>query len=324
VPIDLDDVKAINKKYALHKEHQVVARGDQVPPQPVEWIRTGCPSIDLALGRGVPKGRVIELYGQPGGGKTSVALLVAEAVQREGGDVLYIDAEYAMNPEWRAKLSQDQLHWCEPEYGEQAWDIAGAFIEKGVDLVVVDSIATLTPRAEAEGSMEEHTRGALARMMGQAMRTIAPMVYRSGSILVCVNQIRSGMSQYEPEVRPGGKSLPYSASICAKVSRDETLKDGAEPIGQRVKVQVTKNKVAPPGKIGYATVYYSGERAGIDKLQGLLDAGLQTGVLIQKGPYIYFSGVQLGQGAAKAKDALRQDSEMIDAITTAIYSENGI
>ena len=258
MPIDLDGVKAINKKYALSKESPVVLRGDQAPPQPVSWVTSGCASVDLAFGQGVPRGRVLELYGPPSGGKTALAVSIARSVQEAGGDVLYIDAEYAMNPTWRATLDQTKLFWCEPEYGEQAWDIAGEFITQGIDLVVVDSIATLTPRAEAEASMEEQQRGALARMMGKAMRTIAPLVFKSGAILVCVNQIRSGMSQYEPEVRPGGKSLPYSASLCAKVSRDEHIKDGTVPIGQKVRVQVTKNKVSAPGKTGYFTVYYEG------------------------------------------------------------------
>lgn len=312
------DLKALNKKYGEGKADPVVVRLDENPLPPISYFSTGCLAVDWAFGRGVPMGRIIELYGPTEGGKTALALGIAGGAQQAGEDVLYIDAEHRVNPQHLSHLDPAKLFFSQPIYGEQAWDIAEEFIHKGVGLVVVDSIATMTPRAEAEASMEEQQRGALSRMMGKAMRKISPLVADAGCTLVCINQVRASMDQYTPEVQPGGKALPFHASIRARVSRAEHIKEGTQPIGQRVKVKTTKNTMAPVGRESGFTVWYGGEHPGIDQMQGLLDAAEQLGLLQKKGAYLYYEGVVLGQGAEKAKAALREDAGLVEAITSAV------
>lgn len=308
-------LKEINEKFSLTKQDPIAISGDAVVSE-VPVISTGLPSLDIALGRGLPLGRVVEIFGPAASGKTSLALQLCKAMQATGEDVVYIDAEHAINVSWlNTTLDPSRYTLVHPHFGEAATDVALAVITGGAGLVVIDSVPALTPKAEYESSMEEHTRGALARMMGQFMRKVAPLVFHSGTVLVMINQIRSNMSPYgNPETTPGGKALEYAASLRLRVKKDEDIKQGTEVIGQRSSVSVVKNKVATPRRVAQFDLLYS---SGIDTLASLLDASETLGVTAKKGAWITFGDVQW-QGKEKAKYALVSDTRLLFDLTVAV------
>lgn len=304
---------AINKKHSVSPDQPIIESIDALPPH-VPVISTGLPSVDLALGKGIPLGRIIEIFGPASSGKTSLALQFCRAIQASGEDLVYIDAEHAINPGY-LDLDPSKAFIVQPLYGEQAVDIAIEAVTNGVGLVVIDSVPHLTPKAEYEGSMEEQQRGALARMLGKAIRKLAPLVANSESCLVVINQTRSNMSPYgNPEVTPGGSALGYAASIRIRTKKEEDIKQGNEIIGIRSRLRVLKNKVAPPFREATFDILWA---SGMDSLGSLLDAAELLGVTVKKGAWIAF-GSQQWQGREKAKVAITEDPVLHVAIREAV------
>jgi recombination protein RecA len=293
-----------------------IMRMGESPVVPVEVIPTGILPVDLALGvGGIPKGRIIEIYGPEASGKTTLCLMVIAQAQKEGGVAAFIDAEHALNPAWAQLLGVklDDLLISQPDTGEQALEIAEALIRSGgVDLVVIDSVAALVPRAEIEGEMGDASMGMQARLMSQALRKLTGVVSKSNTTVIFTNQLRLkiGIMFGNPETTPGGLALKFYASVRMDVRKIETLKKNNEVYGSRHRVKVVKNKVSPPFKEGEFVV----TAAGVDREEGLIDAAIAAGVLTKSGAFIKYEDKNIGQGKEQVKLLLSDDEKMKDKI----------
>jgi recombination protein RecA len=290
----------------------------------IESIPTGALSLDLALGiGGLPRGRVVEIYGPESSGKSTLALHVVAEAQRNGGICAYIDAEHAMDPVYARAIGVDidELLISQPDTGEQALEIAEMLIRSGaIDVVVIDSVAALTPRAEIEGEMGDSHVGLQARLMSQALRKLAGTLNKTGTIAIFINQLREkiGVMYGSPEVTPGGKALKFYASVRLDIRRVETIKDGGEMTGSRTRVKVVKNKCAPPFRVAEFDIMYG---TGISREGSILDVAVDLGIVKKSGAWYTYEGEQLGQGRENAKQFLRDSAELVVEIDDRIRKE---
>ncbi len=293
----------------------IMRLGDDLPVN-VEAISTGSLSLDLALGiGGVPRGRIVEIFGPESSGKTTLALHILASAQKNGGEVAFIDVEHALEPAYARALGVDidSLLISQPDTGEQALEITEALVRSGaLDVVVIDSVAALLPRSELEGEMGDSSVGVVARLMSQALRKLAGTVSKTGTIVVFINQLREkiGVMYGNPETTPGGRALKYFSSVRIDVRRTETLKNGSESYGNRTKAKVIKNKVAPPFKEAEFDIIY-GE--GISKIGEIIDLGVQLDI-IDKGGAWFTVGDTRHQGREAVKEYLKANPEVCDEI----------
>ncbi|PIW75030.1 MAG: recombinase RecA [Candidatus Portnoybacteria bacterium CG_4_8_14_3_um_filter_44_10] len=284
----------------------------------VEAISTGSVSLDIALGvGGMPKGRIIELYGPESSGKSTICLQTAAQAQKKGGMVAFIDAEHALDPEYAKKLGVqvNDLLISQPDSGEQALDIVESLVRSGaVELIIIDSVAALTPRAEIEGEMGQPHMGRQARLMSQALRKLTAITAKGGVTIIFTNQIRMkiGIMFGNPEETPGGKALKFYASVRIDLRRTAQIKKGENIIGNRVKAKVVKNKVAPPFKIAEFDIVYG---YGVDHEADLLNSGVKYNVVKKSGTWFVYDEQKLGQGIDAAKQFLKDNPKLISEIT---------
>jgi recombination protein RecA len=294
---------------------------------PVEVIPTGSIALDVALGiGGLPRGRVIEIYGPESSGKTTLTLHAVASVQAGGGIAAFIDAEHALDPEYARSLGvdTDALLVSQPDSGEQALEIADMLIRSGaLSLIVIDSVAALVPRAEIEGEMGDSHVGLQARLMSQALRKITGALNTTGTTAIFINQLREkiGVMFGSPETTTGGKALKFYASVRLDVRRIETLKDGTEPVGNRTRVKVVKNKVAPPFKQAEFDIMYG---KGISREGGLIDVGVEAGIIRKAGAWFTYDGDQLGQGKENARTFLRDNPDLANELEKKILEKLGV
>ncbi|SEW08193.1 recombination protein RecA [Austwickia chelonae] len=320
----LDTVMAQIEK--SHGKGAVMRLGDDVRP-PIEVIPTGSISLDVALGiGGLPRGRIVEIYGPESSGKTTVALHAVANAQKNGGIAAFIDAEHALDPEYAKKLGvdTDALLVSQPDTGEQALEIADMLIRSGaLDIIVIDSVAALVPRAEIEGEMGDSHVGLQARLMSQALRKITGALNSTGTTAIFINQLREkiGVMFGSPETTTGGKALKFYASVRLDVRRIETLKDGSEPVGNRTRCKVVKNKVSPPFKQAEFDIIYG---QGISREGGLIDMGVEHGFVRKSGAWYTYEGDQLGQGKENARNFLRDNPQLADELERKIKGKLGI
>lgn len=287
----------------------------------VETVSSGALALDIALGvGGFPRGRIIEIYGPESSGKTTVALHSIAEVQKRGGQAAFIDAEHSLDPVYAYKLgiNTDELLLSQPDTGEQALEIAEALVRSGaVDIVVIDSVAALVPKAEIEGEMGDSHVGLQARLMSQALRKLSGAISKSKTIAIFINQLREkvGVMFGNPETTPGGRALKFYSSVRLDVRRIETIKQGTDMIGNRTRIKVVKNKVAPPFKQADVDIMY-GE--GISREGSIVDLGSEMGIVQKSGAWFSFDGDRLGQGRENAKQFLRDHPQMADIIETRI------
>ena len=304
----------------------VMRLGDDNRP-PVAVIPTGSIALDVALGvGGLPRGRIIEVYGPESSGKTTVALHAVAGAQRAGGIAAFIDAEHALDPEYAKKLGvdTDALLVSQPDTGEQALEIADMLIRSGaLDIVVVDSVAALVPKAEIEGEMGDSHVGLQARLMSQALRKLTGALSASGTTAIFINQLREKIGVFfgSPETTTGGKALKFYSSVRIDVRRIETLKDGADAVGNRTRARVVKNKMAPPFKQAEFDIVY-GE--GISREGGLIDMGVEHGIVRKSGSWYTYEGDQLGQGKENVRNFLKDNPDLANEIEEKIKTTLGI
>ncbi|CAK4836440.1 unnamed protein product [Aphanomyces euteiches] len=283
----------------------------------IEAISSGALALDIALGvGGFPRGRIIEVYGPESSGKTTVALHAIASVQKNGGTAAFIDAEHALDPAYAGKLgiNIDELLLSQPDTGEQALEIAEALVRSGaVDIIVIDSVAALVPKAEIEGDMGDSHVGLQARLMSQALRKLSGAINKSKVIAIFINQLREkvGVMFGNPEVTPGGRALKFYSTIRLDVRRIESIKQGNDVVGNRTRIKVVKNKVAPPFKQAEVDIMY-GE--GISKEGSLIDIGTEMDIVDKSGAWYSFEGERLGQGRENAKQYLKDNQKVTDVI----------
>jgi recombination protein RecA len=293
----------------------------------VEAIPTGALALDLALGiGGLPRGRVVEIFGPEASGKSTLAMHVVAEAQRNGGVCAYIDAEHAMDPVYAANigLNVDDLYISQPDTGEQGLEIADMLIRSGaLDVVVIDSVAALVPRAEIEGEMGDAHVGLQARLMSQALRKLTANLNRSRTICVFINQLREkiGVMWGSPETTPGGRALKFYSSVRLDIRRVEAIKDGAEIVGNRTRVKVVKNKVSAPFRQAEFDIMYG---RGISREGSLLDVGVDLGIVKKAGAWFTYEGEQLGQGREKAKQFLAENLDLMVEISEKVRAVSGI
>jgi recombination protein RecA len=280
----------------------------------IEAISTGAMSLDLALGiGGLPRGRIVEVFGPESSGKSTLALHVVAEAQRNGGVCAYIDAEHALDPVYAKAIGVDidELLISQPDNGEQALEIAEMLIRSGaIDVLVIDSVAALTPRAEIEGEMGDAHVGLQARLMSQALRKLTATLNKSDTIALFINQLREkiGVIYGSPEVTPGGRALKFYASVRLDIRRVESIKDGAEIVGSRTRVKVVKNKCAPPFRSAEFDIMYG---QGISREGSILDVAVDFDIVKKSGAWYTYEGEQLGQGRENAKQFLRESPELV-------------
>ena len=295
----------IEKQYG---KGAIMLMGDAASRIQVSVIPTGCIELDAALGvGGVPRGRIVEIYGPESSGKTTIALHIIAEAQKMGGMCVFIDAEHALDPVYAEKLgiSMDKLYVSQPDNGEQALDIADALVRSGaIDVIVVDSVAALVPKAELEGDMGDSHVGLQARLMSQALRKLAGVVGKSRTCVIFINQLREkvGVMFGNPETTTGGRALKFYASVRMDVRRIETLKQNGEIVGNRTRIKIVKNKIAPPFKEAEFDIMF-GE--GISRTGDVLDLAASEGVVVKSGAWYAYEGTKIGQGRAVSYTHLR-------------------
>jgi len=290
-------------------------------------ISTGCLSLDVALGvGGIPRGRITEIYGPESSGKTTLALQIVAQAQKKGGYAAFIDAEHAMDPEYAEKLGVNlkELLVSQPDHGEQALEITETLVRSGaLDVIVIDSVAALVPRAELEGDMGDSHMGLQARLMSQALRKLTGTVSKSGTSVVFINQIREkiGIVFGNPETTPGGRALKFYTSVRMEIRRVTTIKDGQDVVGNRTRVKVVKNKVAPPFKQVEFDLMYN---QGISFEGDIIDLALQGEIIQKMGSWFSYGDMKIGQGRENAKQFLADDKKMMKEIVTKVKSFMGL
>ena len=311
---------AIAKIKKDHGEGSIMRMSDN-DVKAVEVIPTGCLSLDLALGiGGMPRGRIVEIYGPESSGKTTLTLHVIAEAQKLGGKVAFIDAEHALDPYYARNLGIDlnELYISQPDCGEQALNIVEELVGSGaIDVIVVDSVAALTPRAEIDGEMEDSQIGLQARLMSKALRKLVAPVERSNTLIIFINQLREKVGVFfgSPETTPGGKALKFYTSIRLDIRKVDSVKEGSEVIGNRAKVKVVKNKMAPPFKTAEFDIIYG---KGISREGCLIDLGLEYGIFIKSGSWFGYNGERIAQGREKLRTLLSENKEMAAAVDAAI------
>jgi recombination protein RecA len=293
----------------------------------IPTVSTGSLGLDLALGiGGLPRGRVVEIYGPEASGKTTLALQVVAQAQKDSGTCVYIDAEHALDMGYAQKLGvkADELLVSQPDNGEQALEITDTLVRSGAaDVIVIDSVAALVPRAEIEGEMGEPQMGLQARLMSQALRKLVGTISRSRTLVIFINQIRMkiGVMFGNPETTTGGNALKFYASVRLDIRRTGAVKQGEEVIGNRTKVKVVKNKVAPPFKEAEFDILYG---SGVSKEGELVDIGADQGIIEKSGAWYSFSGERIGQGRENAKDYLREHTDVAQAVEAKVREKFGL
>ena len=330
-PAPADDKKKALET-ALHQIEKnygkgaVMRLGDK-PEMNVDAIPTGSLALDAALGiGGLPRGRIVEIYGPESSGKTTLALHVLASAQKRGGEVAFVDAEHALDPVYAAAIGVDidSMLVSQPDTGEQALDITDALVRSGaIDVVVVDSVAALTPRAEIEGEMGDAFVGLQARLMSQALRKLAGTVAKTNCIVIFINQLRMkiGVMYGNPETTTGGNALKFYSSVRLDVRKVETIKNGTEIVGNRTRVKVVKNKMAPPFKSAEFDMLY-GE--GISREGSVIDMAQQVGVVKKSGSWFTYEGDQLGQGREKVRQFLKDNPAITEEIENKVKAEFGL
>ena len=294
---------------------------------PVEVIPTGSIALDVALGLGgLPRGRIVEIYGPESSGKTTVALHAVANAQKAGGIAAFIDTEHALDPEYAKKLGvdTDAMLVSQPDTGEQALEIADMLIRSGaLDVIVIDSVAALVPKAEIEGEMGDSHVGLQARLMSQALRKITGALSQAKTTMIFTNQLREkvGVMFGSPETTSGGKALKFYASVRLDVRRIETLKDGTDAVGNRTRVKVVKNKMSPPFKVAEFDILYG---TGISREGSLIDLGVEQGIVRKSGAWYTYEGDQLGQGKENARNFLRDNPDLANEIEKRIKEKLGV
>lgn len=302
----------------------IMKYGEGAALKNIEVIPTGCLALDIALGiGGIPKGRIIEIYGPESSGKTTVSLHIIAELQKQGGIAAFIDAEHALDPVYAANLGVDldNLYVSQPDNGEQALDIADYLVDSGaVDLIVVDSVAALTPKAEIEGDMGDSHVGLQARLMSQALRKLAAITNKKNACVIFINQLREkiGVMFGNPETTPGGKALKFYASVRLDVRKADTLKDGAEIVGNRTKVKVVKNKLAPPFKTAEFDIVYG---KGISQSGCILDLAVAANIVEKSGSWFAYNGEKIGQGRDNAKNYLSANPAVMEEIKNRLLAQ---
>ncbi len=290
-------------------------------------ISTGCLSLDQALGAGgIPKGRVVEIYGPESSGKTTLALHIIAESQKKGGNALYIDAEHAVDPSYAEKIGVDlnRLHFSQPDHGEPALEIMDNMLRSGaLDVIVVDSVAALVPRAEIEGEMGDSHVGLQARLMSQAMRKLTGTVARAGTAVIFINQIREkiGIVYGNPETTPGGRALKFYSSVRMEIRRVTTIKDGQNSLGNRTRVKVVKNKVAPPFKQAEFDIMYN---EGISYLGDILDLAEKADIIEKMGSWYSYGETKIGQGRENAKSFLSENEDVRNEVVSKVRAFIGL
>ncbi len=313
----------IDKQYG---KGSVMRLGDEIRA-PIETISTSSIALDAALGiGGLPRGRIVEIYGPESSGKTTVALHAVASAQRNGGIAAFIDAEHALDPEYAKKLGvdTDALLVSQPDTGEQALEIMDMLIGSGsIDIVVIDSVAALVPRAEIEGEMGDSHVGLQARLMSQALRKITGRLSQTKTTAIFINQLREKIGVFfgSPETTTGGKALKFYASVRIDVRRIETLKEGVNPVGNRTRAKIVKNKMAPPFKQAEFDILYG---HGISREGGLIDVGVENGLVKKSGAWFTYDGDQLGQGKENARKFLIDNPDLADELEEKIRTKLGI
>jgi recombination protein RecA len=325
--IDMDKLKAIeNAMSQIEKQFgkgSVMKLGENSSLN-IEAISTGCLDLDIALGvGGVPKGRIIEIYGPESSGKTTVALHIAAEAQKRGGAVAFIDAEHALDPSYARNLGVDteNLIVSQPDTGEQGLEIAEALVRSGaIDVIVVDSVAALVPRAEIDGEMGDSHVGLQARLMSQALRKLTGTIQKTGCVAIFINQLREkvGVMFGNPETTTGGRALKFYASIRLDVRRIDSIKQGESIVGNRTRVKVMKNKVAPPFKQAEFDIMYN---EGISRTGNIVDVGVKEGIVQKSGAWFSYGDIRLGQGRENAKQYLKDNPEIALDIENQIRSK---
>lgn len=320
---------AISQIEKQHGKGSVMKLGDPSASMNIETVPTGSLSLDIALGLGgVPKGRIIEVYGPESSGKTTVALHMIAEVQKRGGIAGFIDAEHALDPVYAKAIGVDidNLYISQPDFGEQALEITETFVRSGaVDIVIIDSVAALVPKAEIDGDMGDSHVGLHARLMSQALRKLTGIVSKSNCVVIFINQLREkvGVMFGNPETTTGGRALKFYSSIRLDVRRVEALKQSGEVVGNRVKVKVVKNKVAPPFKEAEFDIMFG---KGISREGDILDLAAESGIVAKSGAWYAYEGEKIGQGRENAKLTLIKNPEMMEEIEMKVrekYCLNG-
>ena len=305
----------------------IMRLGEDAADKSVESVPTGSLSLDIALGiGGVPRGRIIEVYGPESGGKTTLALHMVAEVQKANGIAGFIDAEHALDPSYAAKLGVDinNLYVSQPDDGEQALDIAEAMVRSGaMDIIVIDSVAALVPRVEIDGEMSDNNVGLQARLMSKALRKLTAIASKSNCIIIFINQLREkvGVMFGNPETTTGGRALKFYASVRLDVRKIETLKSGGEVIGNRTRVKIVKNKVAPPFREAEFDIMFG---KGISTEGDLIDLASNVGIVQKSGAWFSYNGEKIGQGRENAKQFLLNNPELKDEIDKKVRAHYGI
>ena len=319
-------ISQIEKQYG---KGSVMKLGDESAKMNVETVPTGALSLDIALGLGgLPKGRVVEIYGPESSGKTTVALHAVAEVQKRGGIAGFIDAEHALDPVYARNIGVDidNLYISQPDNGEQALEITETMVRSGaVDIVIVDSVAALVPKAEIDGDMGDSHVGLQARLMSQALRKLTAVISKSNCIVIFINQLREkvGIMFGNPETTTGGRALKFYSSVRLDVRRIESLKQGGEVVGNRTRIKVVKNKVAPPFKEAEFDIMFG---QGISKEGDVLDLAAEIGIINKSGAWYAYNGEKIGQGRENAKQFLREHADIcqeVDAKVREHYGMNG-
>jgi len=314
-------LEQIEKK---HGRGAIMRLGEASRRLAVDVISTGSLALDMALGvGGIPRGRVTEIFGPEMTGKSTLALHVIAQAQKAGGLAAYIDAEHALDPTFAHALGVQvaDLLVSQPDSGEQALEIVDALVRSNaVDVIVVDSVAALVPKAEIEGEMGDSLPGLQARLMSQAMRKLTAVIHRSRTAVIFINQLREkiGIIFGNPEVTPGGRALKFYSSVRIDLRRAEGIKQGTQVIGSRVRAKVVKNKVAPPFRTAEFDLIFSGKSLGISREGDIVDLGVEAGIVAKQGAFFSYGGTRLGQGRENAKEYLRENPELAQEIEAEI------